>query len=504
MAIIYGTNLKDDRNGTASDDQMYGLAGDDILRGLDGNDLLDGGLNNDRLEGGDGDDSLIGGSGANTIIGGTGSDTLVYQGLGSVTVDMTTGITVITSLPGSGDFFSEIENVTGSNYADNITGDYAANVLSGSGGDDLLRGLGGNDTLDGGDGNDTYGFDADYPIGTVLLRDSEGIDTLDLMATATKPLVINLALTGNQTVATDLIFNLQFASAFENIKGGEQPDQLTGNSRNNQFTGSLGNDSLLGNAGSDLLIGNTGLDKIQGGTGDDLIYGDDYLTSTGIGKDNLNGGAGNDELYGGNGDDRLLGAAGNDYLLGDYTAQSGNDYLDGGDGDDTLEGYYGDDTLIGGAGNDTLSGFNGNDILMGGAGNDSFRGGQQADRYIYDTGKAFSSADIGLDTFVDFPSGYSADKGVEKVVLDKTTFTALTSLAGSLLGQNEFATVTSDAAAATSGALIVYNSSNGALFYNQNGSNTGLGSGAQFAVFGGQFSFLSKPVLSASDFLIQA
>ncbi|NEO64707.1 MAG: hemolysin, partial [Moorea sp. SIO4G2] len=33
----------------------------------------------------------------------------------------------------------------------------------------------------------------------------------------------------------------------------------------------------------------------------------------------------------------------------------------------------------------------------------------------------------------------------------------------------------------SSGALIVYNSNTGDLFYNQNGSAGGLGSGAQFA-----------------------
>jgi hypothetical protein len=83
--------------------------------------------------------------------------------------------------------------------------------------------------------------------------------------------------------------------------------------------------------------------------------------------------------------------------------------------------------------------------------------------------------------------------------LDKTTFTALGSAVGSGFNiATEFAVVSSDAAASASGALIVYSSGTGNLFYNQNDILTGLGSGGQFATLSG------IPTLSANDFMLQA
>ncbi|MBW4677184.1 MAG: hemolysin, partial [Desmonostoc geniculatum HA4340-LM1] len=52
--------------------------------------------------------------------------------------------------------------------------------------------------------------------------------------------------------------------------------------------------------------------------------------------------------------------------------------------------------------------------------------------------------------------------------------------------------------AGTSTATIVYDSVSGQLFYNQNGSAAGFGSGGLFATLTG------APTLTASDFLLQA
>jgi hypothetical protein len=71
--------------------------------------------------------------------------------------------------------------------------------------------------------------------------------------------------------------------------------------------------------------------------------------------------------------------------------------------------------------------------------------------------------------------------GTDKIILNKTTFTALATVAGGNLG-SEFAIVTSRTAAEASSALIVYNSVTGGLLYNQNGADAGLGSGARFAI----------------------
>ncbi|WP_088889897.1 hypothetical protein [Leptolyngbya ohadii] len=88
---------------------------------------------------------------------------------------------------------------------------------------------------------------------------------------------------------------------------------------------------------------------------------------------------------------------------------------------------------------------------------------------------------------------------IGSIVLDKTTFTAIANTVGNGFSiTSEFATVSEDAAAATSAARIVYNHSNGRLFYKQNGSTAGFGNEAQFAALN------SNPALAATDFVIQA
>ncbi|WP_017718627.1 hypothetical protein [Kamptonema formosum] len=57
--------------------------------------------------------------------------------------------------------------------------------------------------------------------------------------------------------------------------------------------------------------------------------------------------------------------------------------------------------------------------------------------------------------------------------------------------------MTADAAAATSAADIVYNCASGKLFYNQNGTAAGFGTGTQFATLAG------NPALAGADFMIQ-
>jgi Ca2+-binding RTX toxin-like protein len=56
--------------------------------------------------------------------------------------------------------------------------------------------------------------------------------------------------------------------------------------------------------------------------------------------------------------------------------------------------------------------------------------------------------------------------------------------------------VDSDLAAETSNGLIVYSRATGNLFYNQNGAQIGLGTGALFATLDG------NPLLTVSDFQI--
>ena len=193
-----------------------------------------------------------------------------------------------------------------------------------------------------------------------------------------------------------------------------------------------------------------------------------YGAVNGSGEDEtLVGSAVVDALVGGGGSDRIFGKGGDDNLQG----RPGNDHLFGGDGDDILIGGIGRDRLNGGEGNDTLT------------------GGASIDRFIFNTNQEFATDDLGVDTITDF------DLVRDLILLDRRTFTAIESDASI---DDVFATVTTNAAAEISEAAIVYNSNNGNLFYNANGSDSGFGSGGQFAILSNQ------PELSGDNFFIRA
>lgn len=174
---------------------------------------------------------------------------------------------------------------------------------------------------------------------------------------------------------------------------------------------------------------------------------------------------------------------GNDSL----TATSAAETLNGLGGNDRLNGEDGNDWLIGGVGIDQLNGGKGDDVLFGGA---------DVDRFQFSTSATFHTADLGVDTIVDF------NPLQDRLRLSRMTFSALP--AGSTLEAAAFEVVTLDDAAASSAALIVYNSLNGRLFYNPNGSDAGFASsipaGGQFAQLwsgtsGGPFPALANTMI---------
>ncbi|MEH2255672.1 choice-of-anchor D domain-containing protein [Nostoc sp.] len=158
---------------------------------------------------------------------------------------------------------------------------------------------------------------------------------------------------------------------------------------------------------------------------------------------------------------------------------------------DVINGQGGNDTINGSGGDDLLRGGTGNDLLIGGQGNDTLVGGIGADSFLYDTDAIFNTAVVGIDTIADF----NRSQG-DKIVLDKTTFSAITSDVGTGFSNASDFQITSSGA--LSNAEIVYDRMTGQLFYNQNGSDAGFGSGGQFAQLTGM------PSLTASDFIIQA
>ena len=248
------------------------------------------------------------------------------------------------------------------------------------------------------------------------------------------------------------------------------------------FDSGDGDDNIESGNGSDVVDPGAGDDVVDAGDGDDFVApsaGDDNLKGN-DGDDNLNGGIGDDTASGGNGEDDLGGDGGNDKLLGGASG-------------DLIVGNSGNDILLGGTGDDTLLGGIGRDRLNGGAGNDVLTGGASIDRFIFNSNEAFEPEDFGIDEITDF----SQTPG-DIILLDRSSFTAINSDAGTGFSiSDEFDIVSSDAAAATSDGVIVYNSNNGNLFYNPNGSAAGFGDGDQFATLTG------SPSLGADDFFIR-
>ncbi len=372
---LFGTAAADTIRGLGGNDDLFGKAGNDRLEGGTGNDLLDGGLGIDTMLGGTGNDTYIvdqasdraielagqgidlvkskvsftlganvekltltgsaningrgnalantltgnagnnvleSGAGADKHIGGAGADWVSYAHATSrVGMDLLDNLGNLGDA--TGDTFSGIENIRGSDFNDGgglvggfgLYGNDGNNIIEGLGGDDTLVGRGGNDTLLGGTGADIM----DGEIGNDILEGGAGADVMD---------------------------------------------------------GGIGNDTLEGGAGADQHIGGDGLDWVSyehsaSGVGMDLganlgnlgdANGDTFSGIELIRGTNSNDGGG------------LVGGFG---LYGDNVAN----IIEGLGGDDTLVGQSGDDRLYGGTGNDVLDGGLGGDFLDGGAGADS-------------------------------------------------------------------------------------------------------------------------------------
>jgi Ca2+-binding RTX toxin-like protein len=241
-----------------------------------------------------------------------------------------------------------------------------------------------------------------------------------------------------------------------------------------------GNDTLNGLEGNDTLDGGSGVDTMSGGTGNDLFLVDN---TNDLVRESLNSGI-----------DRVESTANYTLKVNIEELKLLNSSNLNGTGNtlgNRIEGNTGNNRLTGGSGEDQLLGEDGNDQLAGGRGNDTLTGGAGVDRYVFDMFAAFNLAVLGEDQITDF------EVGTDKIVLDKSTFTLLSSAAGNgFSAATEFAVVTTDSAAATRAAKIVYNSSNGNLFYNPNQTSGGFGNGGKFAVLS------STPGLTANDFVI--
>jgi Ca2+-binding RTX toxin-like protein len=401
------------------------LIGADDLAGT-GNEL------NNVITGNSGNNAIDGGSGSDILMGGKGDD--LYR------VDTAYDTIIESSNEGTDTVNSSVSWILGANFENlnlmgsaNLlgTGNRLNNVITGNGGNNVIDGGAGNDLLIGGQGDDIYFVDS--TLDSILESSDEGIDTVNASATWTLANNLeNLNLIGSSNLSGD-------GNATDNI--------IVGNSGNNRLDGGSGNDKLIGGFGDDTLIGGNGNDILEGGSGNDTYYIDSETDTI--------------AEYSGQGIDTVTSAISTELGANlEKLSLSGINAING-------IGNSLNNTIVGNNANNLIDGLAGTDILTGAAGADIFR---------------FTSKTIfGLST-CDHITDFSSTQGDSIAVggalfgqLSTTSFKPNTSLA---TANNASALTT----ALASNSAFVYDSRNGNLYWNQNGSASGFGSGGIFAV----------------------
>ena len=460
-----GSDFDDSLNGSTAGESFTGGLGNDAIDGAGGNDSVWYGRSNAAVSvdlasgvvtGGEGNDQLAsieavtGSNFADTLLGSDGNDWLYPDALGDqwtpnfniggadiidgkdgkdtvsygntraedgftpvgIIADLSQG-TVIDPA-GNTDQLSNIENISGSFYADRISGDQAPNYLGGSEGNDTLTGGGGNDTLYGGDGDDILNGDADDDtleggLGFDVLNGGDGDDILNggadvdwirpgygsdrvdggtgsntvLYENLNEGIIVNntaaeqsgtaahSAQTGN-LLSNDSITNVTnfHTTYYDDVYYTDTDGYVFLRSGDDQATVFGSNVQILPGSGDDTIIGLNDA-TISLDYSDDLYDGNGSATTgieitfSGVGSGVVqNDGWGNEDTY--TNVTRVTGNSFNDVMTGD----AGDEAFFGGDGNDSLIGGVGDDTLNGGDGDDTLFGYSGRDHLYGGKGND--------------------------------------------------------------------------------------------------------------------------------------
>ncbi|MFN4017878.1 MAG: beta strand repeat-containing protein, partial [Reyranella sp.] len=516
---VTGGAGNDTLTGDALANMLAGGAGDDVLKGGLGADVLDGGTGADTADysdktasvsvtlsgltnaavridgivedtirnienviGGSGNDTLTGdardnvfrgGLGADVLNGGAGVDTADYSDKkASVSVTLNGATDSIVMVNGvAEDTIRNIENVTGGSRADTLSGDALANMLAGGADNDVLTGGLGADVLDGGAGVDT----ADY---------SDKTASVSVTLNGAENAIVTVG-----GVAEDTIRNI------ERVTGGAGNDTLTGDALANMLAGGAGDDVLKGGLGADVLDGGTGADTADysdktasvsvtlSGPTNAAVRIDGIVEDTIRNIENVTGGSGNDTLTGDVRDNVLRGGLGDDVLNGGAGVDTA-DYSDktlsvsvtlngatnasvsvNGVVEDTIRnienvtGGSGADTLTGDALANVLVGGGGDDVLVGGLGNDILTGGAGKDQFLFNFSPNPSS---NLDSITDF------NVVDDTIVLENGVFQAFAT-AGAI------ASSAFHIGAAASGInhRLVYDSTTGDLFYDDNGSASG-------------------------------
>ena len=369
-------------------------------------------------------------------------------------------------------------------------------TIHGGGGNDTLTGSFGNTRLFGDAGDDLLYIASSFTTTNALFDGGGGTDTIFL------GWGLNLDL--NRNGLQDTGFGAKvIVRRVENVLGNENANTIRGDGAANQLEGAAGNDTLSGGAGADTLLGGDDDDRLLGGDGFDRLRGN-------TGHDTLNGEAGADTLEGGAGNDSLIGGDRNDLLDGG----TGDDVMRGGTGDDryvvddvgdrviekagegvdlveasinfTLQGTQAENltltgTAISGIGNAFANVITGNakdNILNGGAGDDTLFGGGGRDTFVFNSALGSDNVDVIRDF----------RPGVDTIRLNSAVFEGLSPGA---LAPGAFVV---GSAAADGEDRIIYNSANGRLLFDADGS------GSEKAVL---FARLEAGLdLSSSDFVV--
>ncbi|MBG1270123.1 beta strand repeat-containing protein, partial [Nostoc sp. WHI] len=345
------------------------------------------------------------------------------------------------------------KNIGNGGSTPNFTGTADADTLIGTASNDIIDGKGGNDTLTGNGGQDKFVFRSGDR--NDIITDFNGVGKGSNPSAAVIAKVDTLQFTGNGLTAR----NLQLTQSGNNL---EVTFENVANTKVTLQNFKLENLDNVPATSSQPAIGN-------------ILF--DGQTSIADSFDVINANSTQTSIFNKNTVTFLNDS--NNHIAG---FNNSNDVINGQGGNDVINGLSGNDLLRGGAGHDKLIGGAGHDTLVGGAG---------ADKFLYNTNASFTSAAVGVDTIADFKHSQG-----DKIILDKTTFNAIASAAGTGFSNASDFKITSLGGA--SSAVIVYDAVSGQLFYNSNGSAAGFGSGGLFATLTG------APTLTASDFVLQA
>ncbi len=382
------------------------------------------------------------------MMGGAGDDTYIVDNIADIVTEKAAqGIDTVSSritygladTDGAGSNGANVENLTLTGTAAlNGTGNALNNVLTGNAAANALDGGSGADTMAGGAGNDVYYLDN---IGDAVTEVSNE---------------------GTDTVISSITFSLALAANVENLTlSGTDMINATGNALNNVLIGNSANNTLAGYAGSDTLNGRAGADTMMGGLDGDTYYVDnagDVVTENSTLATEID--TVNSLIS------YTLGANVENLNLTGTTAINGT----GNALNNALTGNTAANSLNGDLGNDTLNGDLGNDVLTGGAGQDSFQ--------LTTAGN--------VDRITDFSV---VDDTIQLENALFTQFTATGTLAAGM-----FRSGTGITAAADANDYLIYNSTDGKLYYDQDAN--GAGAAVQIALIG------NLAALTAVDFVV--